>query len=68
MEKVPVQKNLMKLALYISFFGKVNMGPIVQYNQMEDQLQKRDCTFEDFKEGIFLFFKGLFKKVLLADR
>ena len=68
MEKVPVQKNLMKLALYISFFGKVNMGPIVQYNQMEDQLQKRDCTFEDFNEGIFLFFKGLFKKVLLADR
>lgn len=68
MKKTTVQKNLFSLALYIAYFGKVSMGPIVQYHQMEDQLALRSVSKEDIQEGIYLFLKGLFKKVLFADR
>lgn len=68
MNKSKVQKNIIHLALYIAYFGKVNMGPIVQYHDMEETLKQREISKEDFREGIYLFLKGLFKKVLLADR
>lgn len=68
MGKSKAQRNILYVALYISFFGKVNMGPIVQYHDMEDFLAKREVTGEKWNTGIVLFLKGLFKKVLIADR
>lgn len=62
------QKNIILFALYVSFFGKISMGPIVSYHEMEDQLRNRTLSKAQFASGMVLFSKGLIKKVLLADQ
>ena len=62
------QKNIILFTLYVSFFGKISMGPIVSYHEMEDQLIIRTLSKAQYASGIVLFSKGLIKKVLLADQ
>ena len=62
------QKNIILFTLYVSFFGKISMGPIVSYHEMEDQLTNRSLSKAQFASGMVLFSKGLIKKVLLADQ
>ena len=62
------QKNIILFTLYVSFFGKISMGPIVSYHEMEDQLTNRSLSKTQFTSGMVLFSKGLIKKVLLADQ
>ena len=61
------QKNWLSFSLYISFFGKMAMGPIVPYHEMASQLEVNPLQKENLGEGLALFTKGLIKKVLLAD-
>lgn len=65
--KVPAQKNIIKVALYISFFSKLTAGPIVRYIDIADQIDKRKETIEKFVEGICRFVGGLAKKIILAN-
>lgn len=62
------QKNIILFTLYVSFFGKISMGPIVFYHEMEDQLTNRTLSKAQYASGMVLFSKGLIKKVLLADQ
>ena len=62
------QRNLISYSLYVSFFGKISMGPIVSYHDMEAQLNDRTVSKAQFASGVVLFSKGLIKKVLLADQ
>lgn len=62
------QKNIILFTLYVSFFGKLSMGPIVSYHEMEDQLTNRTLSKAQYASGMVLFSKGLIKKVLLADQ
>lgn len=62
------QKNIILFTLYVSFFGKISMGPIVSYHEMEDQLTNRNISKAQYASGMVLFSKGLIKKVLLADQ
>lgn len=62
------QKNIILFTLYVSFFGKISMGPIVSYHEMEDQLTSRTFSKSQYASGMVLFSKGLIKKVLLADQ
>lgn len=62
------QKNIILFTLYVSFFGKISMGPIVSYHEMEDQLTNRSLSKTQYASGMVLFSKGLIKKVLLADQ
>lgn len=62
------QKNIILFTLYVSFFGKISMGPIVSYHEMEDQLTNRTISKAQYASGMVLFSKGLIKKVLLADQ
>lgn len=62
------QKNIILFTLYVSFFGKISMGPIVSYHEMEDQLRNRTLSKAQYASGMVLFSKGLIKKVLLADQ
>ena len=66
-KKSRAQSNLLHLSLYISFFGKISMGPIVQYNQMEKELEHHSFQIQLFCDGIKLFCIGLCKKAILAD-
>lgn len=62
------QKNIILFTLYVSFFGKISMGSIVSYHEMEDQLTNRTLSKAQYASGMVLFSKGLIKKVLLADQ
>lgn len=66
--RVKANHNLFSVGLYISFFGKVSMGPIVTYHDMENQLLHRSVDRVQFGQGCALFVKGLFKKVVFADQ
>lgn len=62
-----VQKNILKLAMYISLFPQLIAGPIVRYTTIEEQLENRKHTFEKFALGVRRFVIGLGKKVLIAN-
>ncbi|MCQ2518989.1 MAG: MBOAT family protein [Lachnospiraceae bacterium] len=61
------QKNIINLALYISFFPQLIAGPIVKYINIENQLQNRILVKEKMAAGIKRFCYGLGKKVIIAN-
>jgi len=65
--KADVQRNPIRLLLYISCFPQLIAGPIVQYKDVQDQLEERSISTADFANGMSRFIKGLGKKVLLAN-
>lgn len=65
--KVKVQKNILKLATYVSLFPQLIAGPIVRYETICDELDNRDETIEKFSLGVRRFIIGLAKKVLIAN-
>ena len=62
-----VQKNILNVGLYISFFPQLIAGPIVRYETIADQIENRRETLNDFADGFGRFIIGLSKKVLLAN-
>ena len=65
--KVNVQKNIIKLATYVSLFPQLVAGPIVRYQTVEKELDDRTHSFNNFAYGIRRFTIGLAKKVLIAN-
>ena len=65
--KVKAQKNFISLATYVSLFPQLIAGPIVRYETINDELDNRKQTFNDFSSGISRFIIGLSKKVLIAN-
>lgn len=61
------QKNIVNVALYISFFPQLVMGPITKYNTFEKQLRERQVSFDLFAEGSRRFIVGLSKKMILSN-
>ena len=67
-QKIPVENDFIKLALYISFFPQLVAGPIVRAADFLPQLHvRRQVSFDNIKWGIQVFAFGLFKKIVLAD-
>ncbi|MCR5734336.1 MAG: MBOAT family protein [Lachnospiraceae bacterium] len=66
-KKVKVQKNIMYVALYISFFPQLIAGPIVRYSTIEEQIVSRKTDMASFSEGVCRFFLGFSKKIILAN-
>ncbi len=62
-----VQRNLLNLALYISFFPQLIAGPIVKYREIDEQIMNRRMTPEKTAQGMRRFAYGLGKKVILAN-
>lgn len=65
---IKAQTNIVKLALYISFFPQLIAGPIVRYIDIEKQINDRDSTLDGVYEGIRRFVIGFSKKILIADQ
>ena len=61
------QKNPVNVALYISFFPQVSMGPITKSNAFLSQLNNRHFDLDIFTYGVKRFIVGLAKK-LIIDR
>ena len=53
--------------LYIMMFPQLIAGPIVRYNQIEEQIRNRVENYSDKLYGFFRFNIGLAKKVLIAN-
>lgn len=65
--KGDVQKNMINVGLYISFFPQLIAGPIVRYETVAEEIKNRKETKEDFLSGFTRFVVGFAKKVLLAN-
>ncbi|MBR1751399.1 MAG: MBOAT family protein [Ruminococcus sp.] len=67
-DKQSVQKSLLSVMLYISFFPQLIAGPIVKYHDIEAQLHNRVLDADRISRGINRFITGLGKKVLIANQ
>lgn len=65
--KAGVQKNILYVGLYISFFPQLIAGPIVRYETIADQINNRRETWDDFCGGVSRFIVGFCKKILIAN-
>jgi len=57
-------------ALFVAFFPQLIAGPIVHHGEMIKQFKSQANWRIDYRRlapGIYLFFIGLFKKVIIAD-
>ena len=67
--KYEPEKNPGKYALYVSFFPQIVSGPIQRADSFLPQLAGgKRFDYEKVKKGFVLFFWGLLKKIVLADR
>ncbi|SEQ16640.1 alginate O-acetyltransferase complex protein AlgI [Lachnospiraceae bacterium NE2001] len=64
-EKVE-RSNPIHTALYLSIFTQIQSGPISRYNDFESITEKEDI-WKYRINGLYRFFVGLCKKVLIAD-
>lgn len=62
-----VQRNILNLALYISFFPQLIAGPIVRYADIDEQISNRTVSMEKFSLGFRRFLYGLGKKVIISN-
>lgn len=67
-DKKLVQRNLLYIMLYISFFPQLIAGPIVRYEDIVKQIEEREFNFDRVSRGIHRFIFGLGKKVLIANQ
>lgn len=52
--------EFVNFALYVLFFPKLTQGPIVQYNDMKDELRERIISIDKLCDGISRFVLGLY--------
>ena len=66
-EKQDTAKNIWTFMTYVCLFPQLIAGPIVRFNDIKNELNKRSHSFDNIYEGIKRFIIGLSKKVLLAN-
>ncbi len=54
-------------ATYVALFPQLVAGPIIKYNDIEEELKERHNTLSQISDGARRFVIGLSKKVLLAN-
>ena len=63
------EKNLLKYALFVSFFPQLVAGPIERSKNLIHQIHERHAfNWEQVKNGLLLMLFGFFQKLVLADR
>lgn len=68
-EKYTYEKNLFKLALFISFFPQLIQGPISRFDELKESLfAGRALDGKNVSFGIQRILWGFFKKLVIADR
>lgn len=61
------QQKILPFAVYITMFPQLIAGPIVRYEDIENQLNSRKFSGKVFGDGVIIFVRGLAKKVILAN-
>ena len=67
MRKIKVQKSFVNYAAYVTLFPQIVAGPIVRYEDVENEINYRKINSILLGEGVGIFVKGLVKKVFLAN-
>lgn len=66
------EHDLIKYAVFVSFFPQLGSGPIERgrniFRQLEDLKTKNLWDYDRIKDGILLMLWGLFQKIVMADR
>ncbi len=63
-----VQKNPVKLFLFICFFPQLTVGPISRYNDLSVIYEGQTFSYENICYGSQRILWGLFKKLVISDR
>ncbi|NLD20588.1 MAG: MBOAT family protein [Clostridiales bacterium] len=67
--KIEADGNILKFALFVSFFPQIIQGPISRYDQLANQLYEgHRFSYTNFTYGMQLILWGFFKKLVIADR
>lgn len=67
--KIEPERNIIRYALFLSYFPAILSGPIERSDTLLPQLLKLERTqYENARDGFFLLLWGLFYKVVIADR
>lgn len=67
--KVVARRNIVDVALFVSFFPTILSGPIEKARNLLPQIEKLNpITPDDIRQAITIFIWGVFKKVVIADR
>ena len=64
------ERKLLNYSLFVTFFPHLLAGPILHHKEMMPQFDRPRSKVLDWRNmalGLFLFFIGLFKKVVIAD-
>ncbi len=67
MRKIKVQKSFINYAAYVTLFPQIVAGPIVRYEDVQNEINHRKINGVLIGEGVGIFIKGLFKKLFLAN-
>ncbi len=68
-EKYPYEKNIAKLALFISFFPQLIQGPISRFDDLSKTLYSgHSLDMRNVSFGLQRILWGYFKKLVIADR
>jgi len=63
-------RKLLSYSLFVTFFPHLLAGPILHHKEMMPQFEavrNKVLNYKNLSHGLFLFFIGLFKKVIIAD-
>jgi alginate O-acetyltransferase complex protein AlgI len=67
--EIYVEKNILRYALFVSFFPQLVAGPIERSKNLLVQIGRRHYfDYERVKSGLMLMLWGLFLKLVVADR
>lgn len=70
--RIKAEKNLLKYALFVSFFPQLVAGPIERSENLLKQIQnvhlQKRIDYEKFTNGFVLMLYGYFQKVFVADK
>ena len=67
LRNIKVQKSFIGFTSYVTLFPQIVAGPIVRYEDVAKEIDRRTVNINKISEGIGKFAKGLAKKVLLAN-
>ncbi|MDD3367434.1 MAG: MBOAT family protein [Lachnospiraceae bacterium] len=67
--KYPAERNLAKLALFVSFFPQLVQGPISRFDDLSVSLfEEHTLNWQNVSFGLERILWGYFKKLVIADR
>ena len=67
--EISAEKNILKYALFVSFFPQLVAGPIERSKNLLRQINERHFfNYDRVKSGLVLMLWGFFKKIVIADR